>query len=248
MNKSIENNIRDYVSYFRDQVQSIDDHCPETMDGDLHSRILYMALLDAISRTVLAQEGNKERIIQFVSGFCDWPECNRVSLPHLCRLVGKRVDAQFASLRDFAIRNISKWIPSEKVLLSRDPEFTEVEKLWPRDGDKIICIDGIWPQRLQHAYLLYVYRNYLMHEYRMPGRHVELWKDSEPYYAYLIEYEDETSSELKRSWELQYTARFFQRLCGTGLTNLEKHFITNEIDPFKSIDWGNYWVKELNYL
>lgn len=216
------------------------------MDGDLHSRILYMALLDAISRSVFDKEENRERIVQFVSGFCGWPECDRVSLPHLYKLVGEKAEIQFASLRDLAIRSISKWIPSEKISLSRDLEFSEVERLWPRDGDKIVRIDGVWPKWLKHAHLLYTYRNNLMHEFRIPGRHVELWIDDEPYYAYLIEYKDEISSERKRSWELQYTARFFRRLCVTGLTNLEKYFTANEVDPFKSIDWGNYWVRELN--
>ena len=246
MNRSVENNIRAYISYFQDQVQSIDNHCPKTKDGDLHSRILYMALLDAISRSVFAREENRERIVHFVSGFCGWPECNRVSLPHLYKLVGEKTETQIVSLRDLAIRSISMWIQSEKVSLSRDLEFSEVEKLWPRDGDKIICIDGVWPKWLQHAHLSYTYRNHLMHEFRIPGRHAELWDDDEPYYATLIEYKDEKSSELKSSWELQYTARFFRGLCFTGLTNLEKHFTTHEVDPFESIDWGNYWLRELN--
>lgn len=246
MNKSVENNIRAYISYFQDQVKSIDKHCPKSMDGDLHGRILYMALLDAISRSVFAKRKNRERIVQFVSGFCDWPECNRVSLPHLYKLVGEKTETQLVSLRDLTIRSMSKWTPAEKVSLSRDLEFSEVEKLWPRDGDKMIRIDGVWPKWLQHMHLLYTYRNNLMHEFRFPGRHVELWNDDEPYYAYLIEYKNEKSSESKKSWELQYTARFFMRLCDTGLTNLEKHFYTHEVDPFESMDWGNYWVRELN--
>jgi hypothetical protein len=246
MNKSVVNNIQAYISYFGDQVQSIYDHCPKTMDGDLHSRILYMALLDAISRSVFPKEENRERIVQFVSSFCGWTECERISLPHLYKLVGKKTEEQFQPLRNLAIRAMSKWIPAEKISLSRDLELSEVEVLWPRDGNKIIRIDGVWLKWLQHAHLLYTYRNSLMHEFRMPGRHVELWADDEPYYAHLIEYKDEISSEHKKSWELQYTAQFFRRLCNTGLTNLERHLTTNEIDPFKSIDWGNYWMRELN--
>ena len=246
MNKSVENNIQTYIAYFQDQVQSIDNYCPKSTDGDRYSRILYVALLDAISRSVFAREVNRERIVQFVSGFCGWPECNRVSLPHLYKLVGEKTETQLVSLRDLAIRSMSKWEQYSKASLSCDLEFSEVEKLWPRDGDKIIHIDGVWPKSLQHAHLLYTYRNNLMHEFRIPGRHAELWDDDEPYYVTLTEYKDEKTSELKRSWELQYTARFFRRLCSTGLTNLEKHFTIHEIDPFESIDWGNYWVRELN--
>jgi len=192
MNRSVENNIRAYISYFQDQVQSIDNHCPKTKDGDLHSRILYMALLDAISRSVFAREENRERIVHFVSGFCGWPECNRVSLPYLYKLVWEKTETQIVSLRDLAIWSMSMWIQSEKVSLSRDLEFSEVEKLWPRDGGKIIRIDGVWPKWLQHAHLLYTYRPNLMHPSRIPGRHAELWADDDPYYATLIAYKDET--------------------------------------------------------
>ncbi len=69
MNKLVENNIRVYISYFQDQVQSIDSHCPKTMDGDLHSRILYMALLDAISRSVFAREENERESCNLYLGF-----------------------------------------------------------------------------------------------------------------------------------------------------------------------------------
>lgn len=246
MNKKTERNIQDYIRYFRDQVILIDDHCPKTVAGELHCRILYMALLDAISRTVFSQEPNRDRFVNFVSEFCGWVECNRVSLSHLYKLVGKKLEPQIAPLRDFAIRCITQWIPAEKVTLSRDPDFAEVENLWPRDEVKLLSIDGVWPNWLTHVHLLYTYRNNLIHEFKIPGRHVELWSDDEPYYAYLIEYQDESSSELKRTWELQYTAIFFRRLCETGLTSLEKYLIANEIDPFKSIDWGNYWIRELN--
>lgn len=246
MSQSIEKNILDYIRYFRDQVQLIDSHCPKTMDGDLHGRILYMALLDAISHTVFAQEKNRERFVHFISEFCSWQECSRVSLSHLNKLVGKKLEPQLDPLRDFAIRSITQWIPAEKVSLSRDPDFAEVEILWPRDDSKLIKIDGVWLNWLQHVHLLYTYRNNLMHEFRISGRHVELWNDDEPYYAYLIEYQDESSRERARSWELQYTAKFFRRLCDSGLSSLEKYLTANKIDPLQSIDWGNYWVRELN--
>ncbi len=246
MNKKTERNILDYIRYFRNQVHLIDDHCPKTVDGELHSRILYMALLDAISHTVSFKGTNRDRIVYFVSKFCDWADCNRVSLPHLYKLVGEKLEPQFAPLRDFAIRCITQWGRGDKVSLSRDPDFAVIDNLWPRDEGKLLDIDGVWPKWLTHAHLLYTYRNNLIHEFKIAGRHVELWSDDEPYYAHLTEYQDETSSELKRSWELQYTAIFFRRLCESGLTSLKKHLIANEIDPFKTIDWGNYWIRELN--
>ena len=63
------------------------------VEGELHCRILYMALLDAISRAVFSQEPNRDRFVNFVPEFCAWAECNRLSLSHLYKLVGKKVIA-----------------------------------------------------------------------------------------------------------------------------------------------------------
>lgn len=77
---------------------------------------------------------------------------------------------------------------------------------------------------------------------------MELWDIDEPYYGSLSEYKDDESWNLVYSWELQYPAKFIRRLCDSGLSNLEKYLTKNMIDPLKSIDWGNYWLKPLNRL
>lgn len=246
MERDLVNNISRYISYFRRQVQFTNDHCPNTIDGELHSRILYMAILDAISRSVFFQEKNRDRVVKFISEFCDWPENNRISLSHLSKLVTSKTNPQLARLRNYAIKNFNQWIPLERISLSRDPKFDDVALLWPRVGEKYINIDGVDLINLQHSHLLYTYRNNLMHEFRTPGRHVELWDIDQPYYATLSEYKDDMSSTLVRTWELQYPVRFFRRLCNAGLNNLEEYFINTETDPIKSIDWGNYWIKGLN--
>lgn len=246
MSRTIDSNINDYVTYFQHQVQLVEDHCPKSYDGDLHRRILYIAILDAISRTVFTNERNRDRFVQFIGNFCDWPECNRVSLPHLYQLVRNKHEPEFAPLRDFANQSTSQWIPATKIPLTRDPDITDVEKVWPYADGKPLSIDGVWLNWLQHRHLLYSYRNSLIHEFRTLGRHAEIWDEDEPYYTFVTTDRGENSSGLERSWELQYTAKFFKRLCVSGLSNLEKHFKENRIDPFNSINWGNYWIQELN--
>jgi hypothetical protein len=137
-------------------------------------------------------------------------------------------------------------MPSEQVDLCRDPLIADLEEVWPRLHGKPLLIDGLSLERFQHCQLLYAYRNDLVHEFRIAGRHVEIWNIDKPYYASLIEYRSEDSIDRVHSWELQYTAKFLRRLCASGLDNLEKYLKKNQIDPLESIDWGNYWIRELN--
>jgi hypothetical protein len=246
MNKTIENNITDYISYFRRQLKLVGDYGSNTQDGELHSRILHITILDAISRVVFTKETNRDRIVKFVGDFCDWPESNRVSLSHLYKLVINKKENEYSPLRNFVIDSMSRWIPAEKILLTRDPIISEVEQLWPQANGKLLGIDGVCINWLQHSQLLYTYRNNLIHEFKIPGRHVELWDEDQPYYTSLIEYKNDNFRDVKQSWELQYTAKFFNRLCESGLSNLYIYLTKNAIDPFTTIDWGNYWIRELN--
>lgn len=246
MRITIEKNITTYITYFRDHLDLVKTHCPDTEDGHLHSKILYSAFLDAISGTVFDKKNHRERFISFVTEFCNWPDHHRVSLPHLLRLVRNKPEPEFAPLRDFTSRKISQWIPTERISLDRDPSFNEIELVWPHVNGKQLKIDGLSLTKFQHRHLLYTYRNNLIHEFKITGRRVELWNIDKPYYSYLSEIQSEDSNNLVQSWELQYTAKFFKKLCTSGIDNLEIYLLQHQIDPFLSIDWGNYWIRELN--
>jgi hypothetical protein len=246
MSEAAQRHIADYIAYFRDQIGSVAAHCPDSSEGSLHSRILYTAILDAISRTVSGQVQNRKRLVHFVEHFCDWPEWNRVSLPHLHRLVADKPEPELAPLRALTNGSITQWTPASRIPLTRDPSVAEIEGVWPQSHGKMIPIDGVRLPWLQHSQLLYTYRNGLIHEFRSVGAHAELWDDAEPYYAYLGQYESESSRLVKHTWVLQYTATFFKRLCETGLSNLESYLGKSGLDPYKTMDSGDYWIRELN--
>jgi hypothetical protein len=246
MSRLVEDNITLYINYFTEQVQLVEDHCPKSRDGDLHRRILYSAILDAISRPVCVQQSNRERIVGLINKFCDWPECDRVSLSHLSQLVRTKIEPELSELRNFTIRNMSQWVRGDVVLLHRDPSFSDVERIWPQNNGKPILIDGVRLNWLQHCHLFYSYRNSLVHEFKTSGYHAELFDKNEPYYVQVTEYRDENSRELERSWQLQYTASFFKRLCKSALLSLESHLMQNQIDPVLMLAPGKYWIRELD--
>jgi hypothetical protein len=247
MRNSIDRNITNFITYFRDQLHLVETECTDTEDGHLHSKILYSAFLDAISRSVFDRQTHSVRYMRFITEFCDWPDCHRVSLPLILRLVKNKSGPEFAPLRDFTIQKMSNWMPGEQIFLDRDPLMTELELIWPSFDGKQLKINGLTSMSFQHRHLLYTYRNNLVHEFRIAGRRVELWNIDTPYYAHLSEFPNNDSQDFVRSWELQYTAKFFRRLCVSGLNNLEKHLLQYQIDPLLSIDWGNHWIRELNH-
>lgn len=246
MSVSIEDNIILYIDYFRKHVQLVEDHCPKSRDGDLHSRILYSAILDAISTPLFSQRTNRERMVSLINRFCDWPESERVSLSHLSKLVRTKTESVIQDLRNFSIRNMSQWIRGEVVLLSRDPLFSEVEGIWPQSNGKPILIDGVKLNQLQHCHLFYSYRNGLVHEFKTSGYHAELFDKDEPHYIQVTEHRNENSRDLERTWQLQYTASFFKRLCTSALSNLEIYLRQNQIDPVAKLVPNKYWIRELD--
>ncbi len=246
MSYSVEENIALYIDYFRQNIKLVEDHCPKSREGDLHSRILYAAILDALSRPIFVKQTNRDRMVRLIKEFCDWPECDRVSLPHLYQLVRTKTYPELKQLRDFTIRNMSQWIRGEIVLLNRDISFTEVEKAWPSKNGELNLIDNVRLNWLQHCHLFYTYRNNLIHEFKTVGYHAELFEKDEPYYVQVTEYRSADSNELDRSWQLQYTASFFKRLCLSAITNLGNHFLQNQIDPIVMLTPEKYWIQGLD--
>lgn len=246
MSISIEDNITLFIGYFREQLKLVEDNCPKSQEGDLHGRILYTAILDAISRPIFIQQSNRERIVGLVKDFCDWPESSRVSLPHLSQLVRTKTESEIVELRNFTIRNMSQWTRGEVILLNRDPSYLDVEQIWPHKNGRPILIDGIKLKWLQHCHLFYAYRNGLVHEFKTSGYHAELFDKDEPYYVQVTEYRDEYSRQSERTWQLQYTATFFKKLCLSALSNIEEYFVQNQIDPIETLAPGKYWIRELD--
>ncbi len=74
-----------FLEFYKNQLTSI-----KNMDigesANLFSKILYSSLLDSLSISAThPNRGNKnrERIIEFIRNFCNWPDCDKVSLTHL---------------------------------------------------------------------------------------------------------------------------------------------------------------------
>lgn len=242
MEETISTHIDNLFQYFRRHLQLIDQHCPTSRDGDIHRRILLINIIDALSRTIGVRQSNRRRFVSFVRRFCGWEDCDRISLPHLAYILRSIDDSSFDPIRNFVISRISNWMAGEHVILSRDPELSEALELWPYHDEAPRDIQGNFPWHFQHVHLLYTYRNSLIHEFRPPGHELSSWDTDEPYYTHLTIYGVEDSEFGESSWQLQFPAMFFRRLCQISMRNIEDYLRDNNIDPIIAFRSSTYWI------
>jgi len=237
--KEFEASIYRFLGFFRNRIQEIRDlNCGESTA--LFQKVIYSSILDALSKTTShPKKGNRERIIEFVRIFCSWSTCDKISLPHLVRLLEKVPDPAFSDLRQYAFSLLDHWEEGEIISLDRDPDFQDVKKLWPKEIQK--PLEDIQIEFLQHANLFYRYRNSIVHELRKPGYGMECTGNPEPFYHSMTE--NDSKSE---TWELVYPLEFYRRLCETAINNLKDYYLKDRIEPYSCYSFGTYWIEELN--
>ena len=244
MDEEICDAINRYCEHFSSQVQRIQSISGDS--SDLFKRALFCSLLDALSRSVYPRKQPRDRFTSLVRRFGQWAHQDRVSLPHIVRLLQLTPDPVFEDLRKFSLEKIDQWKDSwGEIGLEQDPTCDEVSKYWPRNEEYRTPIKGIRLELLTHLQLLYSHRNFLFHEMRSPGYGIDTKEHDEPYYHELsaISNRDEPPIE---TIELVYPVKFFNRLCDNVLNGLKGYFKENQLNPFDYYDFGSYWIEELN--
>lgn len=238
-NKASQESVDRFLDFFREKLKEIRKLECESSTA-LFRKILYSSLLDALSKTTAhPKKGNRERMVEFIRNFCDWPCSDKVSLPHLIRLLEKVPDPAFSNLRQYAYSLHDQWGEGEVITLDKDPALQDVKHHWPREIPK--PYEDIQITFLQHANLFYRYRNSLVHELREPGYGMESASHQDPFYH------SETDEESKRkTWELVYPLKFYDRLCEAAINNLRDYYLRDRIEPYSCYAFGTYWIEELN--
>jgi len=231
----LEDSVERFSSFFKEKLQHIAS-IPLEKSGELFQKILYNGLLDALSVSVASpKKGNRERLVSLIRCFSNWAQCDRVSLPHIIRLLQRVPDPEFSQLREYAFSLYDRWQSGETVSLDRDPSLEEVKERWPRTLPK--PIEDVCLESFQHVHLFYSCRNSLMHEFREPGYGMEFGPTDEPSYHSMMEPD---------SWELVYPVGFFRKLCETTLARISEYYLKNRIDPYSRYTFGSSWITALN--
>jgi hypothetical protein len=217
-------------------------------------RILYLSVLDSLSKIALPKERQHNlRVTTFLKQYSEWKECERISLPHLARLLEITSDHMLEPLRIFVSNCISKWEPNSIILLDRSPSLEEIEKICPINYMYKVQVNNgksIELQRLMYLYLFYNYRNSLMHELKGLGLLSNMpevaMSSNEPHYSYVPNNISEDGVVEDSSWELIYPIEFYERITIKCLANLCTHLRLNMIDPYQIRTSHTYWIDELN--
>jgi hypothetical protein len=229
---------------------------PNLKDQGIRAKILLCSIIDYMSKSIYPNENNGDRFRNFVSDYSAWDNWNRISLLHLVRAIemAEEEPEGFSDLKNWAISELHlKFPPSGRLLavnssISKDPICEEVKKLWPKKNGNLLKLNGIRMDQFCHKNLLWCYRNFLMHEYRNPGRGVEGKDDNEPFYQELKTVKGIGESGLKFTcnWELVYPTFFFRDIASSSLQKLVEHKSAINESPFSNYLEGTYWIPKLN--
>lgn len=242
MSEHIDEEISRYCCHFTKQIKLIKALSGES--ASLFQKALFCSLLDALSRSAITCKNNKERFTYLVEEFGQWSNQDRVSLPHLARVLQIAPDPAFSELREYSTDKLSAWKATwGSIKLDQDPKLDEVLKHCP-NKDPSAEINGVQIKFLTHLHLLYSHRNSLIHELRSPGKGMESEEEHEPFYHDLSTITSFSEPSIE-TIELVYPVLFFEQMCTTVLTGLKEYLKANELNPFDCYDFGSYWLDKL---
>ena len=240
----IATKIKRYTDYFNDHVSKISS-VQEDQYQYSYRKLLYIAVIDAMSKTAFPFKRHRDRFISFVKTFSDWEHGERISLTHLVQLLNLNPDPAYEKVRQFANNEIMGWVPGDVVTLDRDPWISSVLQDWPNEKEYKEPIEGVSLESIKHWSLFYTYRNSLVHELRAPGVSLDDIADQDPAYTYLAGGPSDISMSVG-DWILSYPIHFFHKVCKNCINNLNYYFFKNKIDPLQHLVSGSYFIEELN--
>ena len=231
-------------------------------DQGIHAKVLLCAIIDSLAKSRFSNiNQNGRRFMQTVEECGEWSDNDRISLLHLKRAleVTSSIPTEFSNLENYATSRMQeKFQVTNRLLsvhktISEDPSPTEIDAIWPVDASgSRIRLGDISFEKLQHKNLLWLYRNSLMHEYRIPGQGVEsgtLRERTEAFYQEVSQVEEISSRNglvFTNRWELVYPTMFFHRLSENILRNVSAHHRRENTSPFEAYSEGSYWIPKFN--
>lgn len=214
-----------FISYFRDQVRFIGG-----LHDNLHTRILWVTLLDAISPAAhpTLKSKNRQRIVSFLEDTAQWDKANRCSLPQVkLNLEDKKLIN--GKLYSFVEAELAKWSSGSTYEPEHEPEESVLVALAYCDCERRII------NLCRFKELFYSYRNWLVHGFKIPGYGMDLSSNRKKAYYH--------SSDRQGilTWELVFPPLLFQRILTAGLDNLEALLKTEQRNPYDAYDFGSKW-------
>ncbi|HIM39435.1 MAG TPA: hypothetical protein EYM37_05785 [Methylophaga aminisulfidivorans] len=255
--ETIEEKIDRFRTYNRAMIAAAFSK-PNRRRQGLPAKLLLCSVFDSLSIAAFPNEtcvGKRYR--QTVSAHSGWTYHDRVSLLQLCGVLNglSQVPSSFSDLNDWAQSEkhkrfaISNSRLSSHKELETDPTLQEVLAEWPcKSNGQPEKLDGKFlPSRFTHKNLLWMYRNKLAHEFRLPGAGAEspFRIEFSPYYqevSTISDIDPVSGLILSKRWELVYPTGFFVQIAKSSLESICSDYRISGSSPFLSYQEGSSWL------
>lgn len=229
----IQESIDRFFGYFDDHLDSVSG-----VTSPKHQRVfrktLYLVIIDTLSKCRYPEENsNSKRFTDFVRGFANWPDCEKISLLQLRLHLDQQTNLNFPTISSYVSTQIDMWNEGSVYSAGKDPFHGELENVLNgcKQQEKDWIEKNLW--YFSHLMLLWKYRNMLIHEGRSPGHGVEFEGDEDVLY---------TSTMDPCKWELIYPENFFHRIAKSCIVCLKNYCETNRLNPYDSYSFESSWI------
>lgn len=241
----VQQHIEQFCHHFRDQVRivgalSIDVVKAEVTDQENHQirfyqKVVLISLIDTLAgvrypneRYPQLNKRNHDRFITFLSDNDIWPDGQLVSVPFMKDLeaTGKLTDGK---LKEVVVQKHQDNFEDGSFNIDYrgiDLNGHELLKICTTEQEEKAVRDNV------HYELLYRYRNYLVHEARVPGNAMEVTSTPEPYYHGYIDDEQ---------LYLAYPLEHFINLADKSIKVVESYLTENQINPYDFVKETTRW-------
>ena len=202
----------------------------ETIDDPFFKRALLLSLLDALASCAYPSvKINRNRFVSIIDTYSQWSDKDRYSLRQLYFCLNDIRDPSkyptLPSLKQEVQARLGRWPAESQLLFPKDvdPTRQELQSFIVGDIDRVI-------EKVRYPSLVWVIRNYAVHELSHPGGGMDFdIGRPDPYYHQLTQFETG-----QRSWELFFPIEFISKLVTDSATNLQQHFLQNKVNPWTS--------------
>lgn len=218
-----------FFGHFEQLHQSIES-CDLRYANEISKPILLCSILDSISRCIYPKLGHREKFTYFVDDFSQWKYVDKISVVQLYYFIKDETDIKYEPLKSYVINKVEKMTVGKLY----EPEFDEyLNQL------KYLKVVENEIRKFSYSNLLYKYRNYVVHEFRTPGKGSDFAQKDEIYYHHFGHFGE---SKNEKTWELVFPVKFLIKLVSESIDNLKYYCKQNKINPYDNFSFDTIWI------
>lgn len=224
------NEIEIFCNYFNDRIAEI-----EKIESRILKKVLFVSVLDSLSNLMESDTtGNKINFTKFIRNFANWKDSQKISLPLLYQHI-RNNSITFEEDKEVIPFLEDKYKLIKYGLIHRLDEDITIDDIRLKIGGELSKKANNEIMRFEHANIFYVYRNYLVHEFREPNFSglENIPTNETPYYIG----GDINISKQQTNWKLVYSEHFFIELVKSSLSAIKKYLIDNNKNPYECYDF-----------